>query len=160
VTAGSYSIPEVKRLLAMLAAAKPAGRIAEAGTSWGESAEAIAAAMGPGATLVTCEADPGRAAAARERLAGLPVEALEGRWQDVLPPRAPFDLLFFDSGGIDASVIDLLAPGGILVKDDLTPGRATVGDPVRELLLRDPRLVAVELLTTPETAAIVAVRRA
>jgi hypothetical protein len=29
---------------------------------------------------------------------------------------------------------------------------------VREFLLRDPRLAAVEILTTPETAAIVAVR--
>jgi predicted O-methyltransferase YrrM len=160
VTAGSYSIPEVKRLLAALVAAKPAGRIAEAGTSWGEGAEAIAAALGPGASFVTCEADPERAAAARERLADLPVEVLEGRWQDVLPPRAPFDLLFFDSGGIDDSAVDLLAPGGILVKDDMTPGRPTDGDPVRELLLANPRLEAVELLTTPEAAAIVAVRRA
>ncbi|HEY6029047.1 MAG TPA: hypothetical protein VIU44_00705, partial [Gaiellaceae bacterium] len=58
------------------------------------------------------------------------------------------------------SVIDLLAPGGILVKDDMTPGRAIDGDPVRELLLRNPRLEAVELLTTPDAAAIVAVRRA
>jgi hypothetical protein len=45
------------------------------------------------------------------------------------------------------------------VKDDLTPGRATEGDPVREALLRDDRLVSVELLTTPEAAAILAVRR-
>ncbi|HEY6018237.1 MAG TPA: hypothetical protein VIU16_15735, partial [Gaiellaceae bacterium] len=83
-----------------------------------------------------------------------------GRWQDVLPQRAPFDLLFFDAGGIDESVIDLLAPGGILVKDDMTPGRAIEGDRVRELLLRNPRLESVELLTTPDAAAIVAVRRA
>jgi hypothetical protein len=52
------------------------------------------------------------------------------------------------------------APGGILVKDDLTPGRRIEDDPVREAFLRDERLVGVELLTTPETAAIVAVRRA
>ncbi|HET8607868.1 MAG TPA: hypothetical protein VFL66_12680 [Gaiellaceae bacterium] len=159
MTAGAYSIPEVQRLLATLVAAKPAGRIAEAGTSWGDGAEAIAAALGPGASFVTCEADPERAAAARARLAGLAVEALAGRWQDVLPQRAPFDVVFFDAGDIDGSVVDLLAPGGILVKDDMTPGRAIDGDPVRELLLRDPRLVAVELLTTPGAAAIVAVRR-
>lgn len=160
MTGDAYSIPEVKRLLAALVAAKPDGRIAEAGASWGDGAAAIAAALGPQASFVTCESDPERAAAARERLAGLPAELVEGRWQDVLPQRAPFDLLFFDAGGIDESVIDLLAPGGILVKDDLTPGRAIAGDPVRELLLRNPRLEAVELLTTPDAAAIVAVRRA
>jgi predicted O-methyltransferase YrrM len=159
VTAGSYSIPEVKRLLAVLVTAKPGGRIAEAGSSWGEGAEAIAAALGPGSTFVTCEVDPERAAAARERLAGLPVEALEGPWQDVLPPRAPFDLLFFDSGGIDERAIDLLAPGGILVKDDLTPGRPVEGDATREALLLDPRLEAAEVLVTPAMACIVAVRR-
>ncbi|MGZ4352044.1 MAG: class I SAM-dependent methyltransferase [Gaiellaceae bacterium] len=160
MTAGAYSIPEVKRLLAALVAAKPEGRIAEAGASYGEGAEAIAAALGPRASFVTCESDPERAAAARARLAGLAVELVEGRWQDVLPQRAPFDLLFFDAGGIDESVIDLLAPGGILVKDDMTPGHPVEGDPVRELLLRDPRLEAVELLTTPDAAAIVAVRKA
>lgn len=61
--------------------------------------------------------------------------------------------------GLDAA-IDLLAPGGILVKDDLTPGRATTGDPVRELLLLDERVLGVEVLTTLHTAAIVAVRHA
>ena len=110
-------------------------------------------------TIVSVSPAQERFAAAQERLAGLPVEAVEGRWQDVLPPRAPFDLLFFDAGGIGESVIDLLAPGGILVKDDLTPGRAIDGDPVRELLIRNRRLEAVELLTTTKTAAIVAVRR-
>ena len=45
------------------------------------------------------------------------------------------------------------------MKDDLTPGRTTDGDPVRGFLLRDERLAAVEILTTPATAAIVAVRR-
>lgn len=160
MTGDAYSIPEVKRLLAALVAAKPEGRIAEAGASWGDGAASMAAALGPRASFVTCESDPERAAAARERLAGLPVELLEGRWQDVLPQRAPFDLLFFDAGGIDESVIDLLAPGGILVKDDMTPGRAIDGDRVRELLLRNPRLESVELLTTPDAAAIVAVRRA
>jgi hypothetical protein len=55
--------------------------------------------------------------------------------------------------------VTLLAPGGILVKDDLTPGRQIAGNPVREAFLDDERLIAVELLTTPDTAAIVAVRR-
>ena len=67
--------------------------------------------------------------------------------------------MFADGGAYDwEQIIQLLEPGGLLVKDDLTPGRAVEGDPVREFLLRDPRLAAVEILTTPQSAAIVAVR--
>jgi hypothetical protein len=43
------------------------------------------------------------------------------------------------------------------VKDDLTPGRE--GPDVWRDLLRDPRVVAVEILTTPGSAAIVAAKR-
>jgi hypothetical protein len=56
-------------------------------------------------------------------------------------------------------VVDLLAPGGIVVKDDLTPGRPIEGDATREALLLDPRLEATEILVTAEMACIVAVRR-
>ena len=76
--------------------------------------------------------------------------------------RGPFDLVFFDGGTRERPLelpISLLAPGGILIKDDLTPGRPIEGDPVREAFFQDQRLVAVELLTTAATAAIVAVRR-
>jgi hypothetical protein len=72
----------------------------------------------------------------------------------------PFDFLFFDAGQFDRTpeAIDLLGPGGLLLKDDLTPGRPGP-DPVRDVLFGDPRLLAVEILTTPSTAAVVAVRR-
>ena len=67
--------------------------------------------------------------------------------------------MFADGGACDwERILELLDPGGLLVKDDLTPGRPPEGDPVREFLLGDPRLVAVELLTTVRSAAIVAVR--
>ena len=159
MTAGSYSIPEVQRLVATLVASKPGGRIAEIGTSYGDGAAAIAAALPAGATFVTVELDPARAAAARERLAGAAAEVLEGDWRDHLPQRAPFDLVFADGGVGYDRVIDLLAPGGILVKDDLTPGRAVAGDATREALLLDPRVEATELLVTPAMACVVAVRR-
>ena len=62
----------------------------------------------------------------------------------MLPAEAPFDLLFADGGGhamkTNPAVLDLLAPGGTLVLDNLTPGRAGP-DPVRELWLGHPRLV-------------------
>jgi predicted O-methyltransferase YrrM len=155
VTGGGSSLPEVQRLLAVLAASR---RCAETGTAFGEGAAAIATAA---ASLVTVEQDPGRAAVARERLAGLGnVELFVGDWREFLPERAPFDFLFFDAGRFDEApdAVDLLAPGGLLLKDDLTPGRPGP-DPVRELLFGHPQLVAVEILTTPETAAVLAARR-
>jgi predicted O-methyltransferase YrrM len=158
VTAGAYSIPEVQRLVATLVASKPGGRIAELGTSYGDGAKAIVAALPADATFVTVELDPERAARARDALAGTRAEVLEGDWRELLPPRGPFDVLFADGGGY-GDVAELLRPGGILVKDDLTPGRPVDGDPTREALLRDPRLEATEVLVTGEMACIVAVRR-
>jgi predicted O-methyltransferase YrrM len=155
VTGGGSSLPEVQRLLAVLATGR---RCAETGTAFGEGAAAIASTA---ASLVTVEQDPERAAIARDRLAGFEnVELFVGEWRDVLPSRAPFDFLFFDAGRFDeaADAVTLLAPGGLLLKDDLTLGRFGP-DPVRDLLFGHPELVAVEILTTPETAAVVAARR-
>jgi predicted O-methyltransferase YrrM len=106
--------------------------------------------------------DAERAAIARGRLRGFDnVELIIGDWRDELPQRGPFDFLFFDGGRFDEApdAIDLVRPSGFVVKDDLTPGRPIDGDPVRELLFRHSDLLAVEILTTPSTAAIVAVRR-
>lgn len=157
MTAGGSSIREVQSLLATLAVGK---RCAEAGTAFGEGAEAIGRVA---RSLVTVELDGDRAAIARERLQGLPnVELVVGDWHDELPPRAPFDLLFLDGGGFKQApdregplAVELLRPGGMLVIDDLTPERAE-HDPARAFLLRHHRLAATELLTTPHTAAIVA----
>lgn len=160
MTAGSYSIPEVQRLVATLVASKPGGRVAELGTSYGKGAKAILAALPPTTSFVTVEIDPGRAAQAREALAGTEAEVLEGDWRDALAGRGPFDVVFADGGIGYEHVIDLLAPGGILIKDDLTPGRPIEGDATREALLLDPRVEAVEILVTPAMACIVAVRRA
>ena len=155
MTGGGSSIVAVQRLLAVLAAGR---RVAELGTAFGEGAAAMAETA---RAVVTVELDPERVAVARRRLAGLEnVELLAGDWRELLPPRAPFELVFADGGSPYAweEILGLVEPGGAIVKDDLTPGRPLEGDPVREFLLRDPRLVAVEILTTPETAAIVARR--
>ena len=162
MTGGGSSIPEVQELLATLVASKPGGRIAEMGTAFGAGARAIAEALPADATFVTVEPDPARYAEASAALAATRAEVVNGRWEDVLPARGPFDLIFFDGGTRGETfelAISLLAPGGILIKDDLTPGRPVAGDPVREAFFQDQRLVAVELLTTAATAAIVAVRR-
>ena len=160
MTDGAYSVPEVQRLLATLVASKPGGRVAEIGTSYGDGARAIAAALPPGATFVTVELEPERAARARAALAGTRAEVLEGDWHDLLPQRAPFDFLFADGGHGYDRVVDLLAPGGILVKDDLTPGRPREGDPVRTAVFDDPRVEATEIVVRPDMAVIIAVRRA
>jgi predicted O-methyltransferase YrrM len=161
VTGGGSSIPEVQELLATLVASKPGGRIAEIGTAFGAGARAIAEALPADATFVTVEPDPARYAEASAALVGTRVEVVNARWEDVLPARGPFDLIFFDGGTRQTLelAISLLVPGGILIKDDLTPGRPVAGDPVRGAFFQDQRLVAVEVLTTASTAAIVAVRR-
>jgi predicted O-methyltransferase YrrM len=151
-------LPEVQRLLAVLAAGR---RCAEAGTAFGEGAAAMARTA---ASVVTVEVDPERVAVARERLVGIDnVELLEGDWRECLPPRAPFELLFLDAGGIKQrpddhlpASIALLAENGLLVLDDFTPGRGN--DVARAAISSHPELVAVEILTTAETAAILATR--
>jgi predicted O-methyltransferase YrrM len=156
MTAAGSSLPEVQRLLAVLAAGR---RCAEVGSAFGEGAAAIASTA---ASLVTVELDPQRASVASERLRGFPnVELLVGDWRDHLPQRAPFDLLFFDGGRFDEApdAIDLVAAGGLIVKDELTPDWEGP-DPVRELFFDHPELVAVELLLTPQTAAVLAVKLA
>jgi predicted O-methyltransferase YrrM len=155
LTGGGSSTLAVQALLRALAAGR---EVAEIGTAFGEGAIAMAATA---LSVVTVERDPARAAFARERLAALQnVEALEGDAYELLQGRGPFGLVFADGGRYDwERILELLEPGGILVKDDLTPSRTVGGDPVREFLLRDPRLAAAEILTTPETAAIIAVRR-
>jgi predicted O-methyltransferase YrrM len=155
LTGGGSSIPAVQRLLMVLAAGK---RCAETGTAFGEGAAAIASVA---ESLVTVERDLDRAAVAAERLAAFDnVELIVGDWREHLPGHAPFDFLFFDAGRFDesADVIDLISPGGLFLKDDLTPNPPGP-DPVRELLFNHPQLVAVEILTTPETAAVIAVKR-
>lgn len=161
MTGGGSSIPEVQRLLAVLAAGR---RCAEAGTAFGEGAAAIASTA---ASLVTVERDPSRAEIARERLRGLAnVELVVGDWLDELPPRGPFELVFLDGGGwkhdpftFGPLGVALVASGGLLVADDMTPGRPGP-DPVREFLFGHPQLAATEILTTPTTSALVAAKLA
>jgi len=155
VTAGATAAPEVQALLRVLAAGRD---VAEMGAAYGESAAVMAETA---RSVVTVERDPERAAIARQRLAGLPnAELLEGDVYEQLAGRGPFGLLFADGGrpfDWDA-ILALVEPGGIVVKDDLTPGRPIDGDDVREFLLRDSRLAATEIVVSREVAVIVAAR--
>lgn len=109
---------------------------------------------------MTVEVDPERVAQARDTLAGSKAHVIEGDWREHLPQLGPFDVVFADGGVGYDEVIDLLAPGGLLVKDDLAAGAPVEGDATREALLLDPRVIATEILVTPEMACIVATRRA
>ena len=92
------------------------------------------------------------------------MHVLTGDWRELLPPEAPFDLVFYDAAKQlrpqedGERVVGLLAPGGIAMLDDLTPGFAGP-DPVRDFWLGRPDLAATEVLTTAKSAAILAVRR-
>jgi predicted O-methyltransferase YrrM len=158
MTAGGSSIPEVQALLTVLAAGRK--RAAELGAAFGEGAAAIASGLATDGMLFTVEHDPERAQIAREALASHDsVRVLEGDWYEALSPLGPFDLLFVDvhEAKTDPRVLDLAEPGAFFVLDDLTPGRPGP-DPVREFWLAHPHLSAIEIMTTPSTAAIVAAR--
>lgn len=159
MTDGATAAPEVQAFLRVLAAGRD---VAEVGAAFGETAAIVAETA---RSVVTVELDPERVPIARERLAGLAnVELLEGDAYELLPGRGPFGLVFADGGirqhGVSAweTVLAMTAVGGVIVKDDLTPGRPVEGDEIREFLLRDPRLAATEILVSPEIAVIVAAR--
>jgi predicted O-methyltransferase YrrM len=148
---------ETGRLLQVLAGARGVRRAAEIGTGTAVGSAWILSALDPEVTFVTVELDEPRAHAAAALLADDPAaRVVQGDWSEVLPAEAPFDLLFADGGRAKAreDLLGLLAPGGLLVLDDLTPGY-TDPDPVRELWLGHPRLVATELQVSSREAVIV-----
>jgi len=149
--------PETGRLLQVLAGQHGRTRVAEIGTGCGVGSAWILSALDPEVAFLTVELDERRAAEAAELLAGDEnATVLQGDWQEVLAGEAPFDLLFADGGRskYNEELLGLLAPGGTLVLDDLTPGYADP-DPVRELWLDHPRLIAAELQISPREAVIV-----
>jgi predicted O-methyltransferase YrrM len=159
MTDGATAIPEVQVLLRVLATGRD---VAEMGAAFGETSAVMAETA---RSVVTVELDPERAAIARDRLQSLAnVEVLEGDAFELLRGRGPFGLVFVDGGLRPVTdekwetILGLVEPGGLIVKDDLTPGRAVEGDEIREFLFRDPRLAATEILATTEWAVIVAAK--
>ncbi|MFI5866637.1 O-methyltransferase [Streptomyces sp. NPDC051546] len=115
-------------LLAALAATRPGGRILELGTGAGEGAAWLLSGMDGGSRLTTVELDDTVQAIAREELGADPrvtfVSGDGGTWlEDFDGP--PFDLVFADTWPGKFTHLDraleLVAPGGIYLIDDLLP---------------------------------------
>lgn len=154
---------ETGRLLHVLAGSRGRTRVGETGTGVGFGAAWIVSALDASVPFVTAEVDDERATAA----SGLfrddgNVNVLHGDWHDVLPAHAPFDLLFHDGSkrrpDLDGEeTLELVAPRGLVVLDDLTPGREKA-DPVREFWLGHPRLAGTEIQVSARESVILAVR--
>jgi predicted O-methyltransferase YrrM len=119
---------DVGSLLTVLAAAKPAGRILELGTGAGMGTAYLLGGATQGTRLVTVELEQSLSELAQQHISDDRVEwvvADAGEWLDRQAPGPRFDLIFADTWPgkfthLD-SAIDLLAPGGFYVIDDLQP---------------------------------------
>jgi len=152
------SAPGVGRLLAVLAAAVPPnGHVIELGTGSGVGLAWLVhgVAARDDATVTSVETDVRLLDAVHDGEWPECVELVEGDGATVVRERAPFDLIFADapSGKVDGleHTIAALAPGGVLVVDDMDPDRHADDGlldaiaTVRRQLMTDPRLLAVDL---------------
>lgn len=170
--------PVEGRFLEFLVWATGARKVLEIGTFSGYSALSMAAALGEGATIVTCEIDPKAAEVARRFVAASPwADRIDVRLGPALDTLAtldgPFDLVFVDAdktgyGDYLEAVLPKLSDRGLLVVDNtLWSGRvldpdATDEDTVairsfNDRVRADPRVVCVQL---PVRDGVTLVRRA
>lgn len=168
----SACIPQVGRLLQVLAASKPGGRIGEQGSGAGVGTAWLASGLTAGAQLVSVELNPRFADAVRHLVADYPSVTIHtGDWHEVMSSSEPYDLLFLDATPhADLvyenwdSMTELVAIGGQIVMDDLTPVSLwpadwdNIADYKREFAFANPRVVGTEVLTTPTTAALIVTR--
>lgn len=150
--------PDVGRFLGLLAARSH--RIGEIGTGVGYGTAWMASAMPLTARLVTIEIDPRRAAAAEELFAhDERVQVINGDASALIIDHAPFDLLFADGAGYGSdadrlrSLLRLLAVGGSIVVDDVTPIEVLPADspfrrhdPKREAFATESSVWTVEVV--------------
>jgi predicted O-methyltransferase YrrM len=168
----SACIPQVGKLLRVLVSAKPGGRIGEQGTGAGVGTAWLASGLRGDARLISVEIDPSLATAVAGLFADYPnVEIRAGDWHDTMNPNEPYDLLFMDAMSRAELVpskwdifVDLVSIGGQIVMDDLTPVELwppdwedTI-DAKREFAFANPRVIGVEVRTTPTTSALIVTR--
>lgn len=169
----SACIPQVGKLLQVLASGKPNGRIGEQGTGAGVGTAWLASGLRGDAHLISVEINPSRATAVAELFNDYPhVEIKAGDWHEVMSPNEPYDLLFMDAmprGELLNSsnwnaLVDLIKIGGQIVMDDLTPVEQwlpewnDIVDAKREFAFANLRVVGVEVRTTQTTSALIVTR--
>jgi predicted O-methyltransferase YrrM len=150
--------PLAGRLLATLSAAVPPhGRILELGTGVGAGLGWIAHGLAgrDDVTVVSVENDERTAEIAARGAWPASFELRIGDAERLLPVLGSFDLLFADAQGGKWSGLDLsvaaLAPGGVLLVDDMDPSRyaepehVAVVDGIRRTLTGHEHLVTTEL---------------
>ena len=164
----SSCTPEVGRLLCVLVAAAGPGVVAEIGTGCGVGSAWLLGGLREDQRFVSIELDEARHREVSRLFSALPnATFLSGDWPEILA-YAPFKLLFADGGKAKEEgaevIVNALELSGTVVLDDLTPEdrwpEAWRGqmDRTRAFWLNDLRVHASEILTTPTTAAIIAVR--
>jgi caffeoyl-CoA O-methyltransferase len=163
------------RFLEMLAHATQAKLALDVGTFSGYSALSMAVGMPAGGRVVTCEADPERAAFARRHIEASPyaemIEIREGPALDTIQSLdGPFDLVFIDadktgypeyfeaalpklSGHGLIALDNMLRGGTVLDESDQDPGAVAIRE-LNERLARDERVVSV-LLTVRDGITLV-----
>jgi predicted O-methyltransferase YrrM len=147
------SEPEVGALLAVLAAAVPAGgRILEIGTGTGFGTAWLAAGVGSRTDVEIVTVDVEDRVADRSAYPSF-VRFVTADGLEALRDTGTFDLVFADAPAGKTEGLDVtlaaLRPGGVLVVDDMTTDVAepyrSARDGIRRALLTDERLLAVEL---------------
>jgi predicted O-methyltransferase YrrM len=122
------SEPKVGALLAVLAAAKPGGRLLELGTGTGHGTAWLLSGMDAASTLDTVDTDSKTVSIARRHLAIDPrvtFHMMDGAEFLQRAGSEGFDLIYADAWPGKFSHLDealsLLRPGGVYVIDDLSP---------------------------------------
>ena len=153
--------PPQGALLELLARAIGARRILELGTLAGYSTIWLARALPPGGRLVTLEADPAHAAAARANLVRFEdrVEVIVGPALDTLPRLSgPFDLVFIDADKRSNAeylswALRLARPGTLIVADNVIRGGAVIDPDDRDPSVQGVRDFFDALAAAPDVQA-------
>lgn len=168
----SACIPEVGKLLSVLAAGYPNGKIGEFGTGAGVGAAWLLHGLPKNSKLISAEIDETLVARTKELFAEYPnVEIRQGDCFEVMQNEMPFDLLFIDTGIRHLltpenynRITEMVKVGGKIVFDDLLPIELWLSDwddlvdEKREFIFRNPRVVGTEVRTTATQVAIIATR--
>ena len=165
---GLSCLPAHGRLLQLLAGGIGDGVIGETGTGCGVGLAWLASGARTGVRLISIEHDWLLADVARGVFAGVPsVTVVHGDWRELRKSGA-FALLSLDGGGQGKGAEppicpgEWMSPGGTIVIDDFTPSaqwppmHAERPDTARLYWLQHPDLLATQIRTQPDTAAIVA----